>query len=220
MTRISNYDTEMNRAMVAREEFLAGYCFWWPAIYKAQMPVTYDGQSLLKAKQAIEAMMRDDFAAFDAQRNSPWHPVATAPDSKCVDWSKVNGQELYALGLEMDRPLGMPASPKQGFHEHPDVVSAWADSHRTAEYVAFMEEQRAKRAWEAATHIYVEAANPGGDEATVRKSKDGEVAAGKAHAAAKQDYDRLRKNPAKGLKIVPDPLTDDERIAERKSVKI
>jgi len=220
MTRVSNCDSELNRAMVAREEFIAGYCFWWPAIYKAQMPVTYDGQSLLKAKQAIEAMLRDDFAAFDAQQDSPWNPVATAPDSKCIDWSKVNGQELFALGLEMERPLGMPASPKQGFHEHPEVKSAWADKHRTAEFVASIKEQRALREWKAATHIYVEAANSGGDEATVRKSKDGEVAAGKANAAAKQDYDRLRKNPAKGLKIVRDPLTDDERIAEQESVKV
>jgi hypothetical protein len=205
MTRISNYDTEMNRAMVAREEFIAGYCFSWPAIYKAQMPVTYDGQSLLKAKQAIEAMMRDDFAVFDAQQNSPWHPVATAPDSKCIDWSKVNGQELFAMGLEMERPLGMPRCPKPGCENHPAVAEAQANAHRTAEYVAWIAEQRAILKYEAVS-------------ATANANGAAVLAVSAAHAAAEREFTRLRKDPRKGLATVRPAMSEEEREAELKTV--
>jgi len=216
MARVTEYDSEASAAMAAREEFVAIFCYWWPAVYKTQVPLTRSGKELLEAKQRIERIMAEDYAAYAAEQQNPWHKVG--PEPKWIDWSGFSGTERFAMGLSRGRPLGMPASPKQGFDKHPDVEAAWADSHRTAEYVAFIAEQRAMRESHAATHEWVEATNSGADEATVRKLKDKETAAAKAHTDAKQDYENLRKNPAKGLKIVRDPLTTDERVVEQKSI--
>jgi hypothetical protein len=207
-------EAEMQRSAVASEEFKDCFCSWWPPPYKALLPVTFDGALLMKAKQHIEQAMKAHYEAYTAEQQNPWDRVG--PEPKWIDWSDYSGTERFVRGFE--RPMGMPAWPKQGFDKHPDVEAAWADSHRTAEYVAFVKAQRAKRAWQAATHEWVEAANSAADEATLQKLKDKETAAAKAHADAEQSYESLGRNPARGLKIVRDALTIDDRVAEQNSI--
>jgi hypothetical protein len=217
MARVTEYDSEASAAMAAREEFIAIFCHWWPAIYKAQVPLTRSGKELVEAKQRIERIMAEDHAAYTAEQQNPWRKVGTEP--KWIDWSGFSATERCTVWPEWSRPLGMPATPKQGFEKHPDVEAAWADSHRMVEYVAFIKQQRARREWIAASHEWAEATNSGADKATVQKLKDKETAAAKAHTAAQQAFESLLKNPARGLKIVRNALTFDERIAEQKSIE-
>ena len=207
-------EAEMQRAAVASEEFKDCFCSWWPAPYKALLPVTYDGALLMKAKQHIDQVMKAHYEAYRAEAESPWAMHGEWP--KLVDWSGFSGTQ--AFGMSLGRPIGMPGWPKPGFHTHPDVVSAETDAHRTAEHVAFVAQKRSLLEWEAASLEWAEATNSGADEATLQKLKDKETAAGKAHTAAQQAFESLRKNPARGLKIVRDALTFDQQIVEQNGI--
>jgi hypothetical protein len=84
-------------------------------------------------------------------------------------------------------------------------VEAQANAHRTAEYVAWIAQQRALLKYEAVS------ATANADGAAV-------LAAAAAHTAAERELARLRKDPRKGLAIVRPALSEEEREAELKSI--
>jgi len=79
-------DAELERAMSASQELSDACCDWWPSIYKQQIPVTYDGNLLMRAKIQIEKRMADDFAAY---QRSDKTPRQMGPAPRLIDWSHI-----------------------------------------------------------------------------------------------------------------------------------
>jgi hypothetical protein len=157
----------------------------------------------MRAKRLLEEKMKVDYEAYLAEQENPW--TSTGPNSTLIDWSGFKGVDLLELGLGTSRPLGMLGCFKPGCENHPDVVEAQANAHRTAEYVAWIAEQRAMRECEA-----VNASGRAGEAAM--------PAASAAHTAAQREFARLHKDLRKGLAIVRPALSEEEREAELKSV--
>jgi len=199
----THIEADITRGAMASQAFGDRYCSWWPATYRALLPVTSDGALLIRAKKAIEAQVKADVDAIQAEQENPW--TKTGPGSTLIDWSGVKGADLLEMGLGMERGLGMPHCLKPGFENHPNVVQARANAPRTAEYVAFIAQQRAMLKYEAVNAI--------------ANAEGAAVLAGAAEStAAERELSRLRHDPRKGLAIVRPAMSEEEREAELKSI--
>lgn len=94
MAKMTEFDDALNKARIAREEFLAVYCWWWPAIYKAACPLTDDAANLLAWKRQIESAMQADFKDYQREQGNPYDdrpPLQTS----FIDWKGVRGLDQY-----------------------------------------------------------------------------------------------------------------------------
>lgn len=202
-------DQEVTRRNAARQAWIQWRMQDLPAVYQALMPVSYKAKELLTAEKAIRAQAKNDAEIL----SSPWIRVGVR--SNLIDDQGMSATERLALGIGNDRMLGMPDVVKRGFENHPEVIAAQELAHRTAEYVAHVQEKRAQRAMEDASHEYVRLANSGdADAAAVEAAKQKNDQRVEAHAAAEKEYTRLRKSRAAGMKIVREALSDEEIRAE------
>ena len=198
-------DLDNARKLEARNEFIREQGIdVWPTHYLNLIPVTELRSEFVKYMKIVAAKMAEDYAAYRADLESPW--VRVGPYASLVKNDGLSGTELMTVGLKLERMLGMPAPVKNGvapdgiaYHDHPEVVEAQANAHRTAEYVAQMREQILMREWTAASRAYTAASN---------------AEAQKAFDKAKAEVARLRANPKLGLKIVREALTEDAQIEE------
>lgn len=209
----SDYDAQVARQIAAREEFIATYCADWPTLYKAQIPCTYVGAELMQAREEILHMLESDFATWGQQKSSPW--VSSVAQAKChrVDWSGTNSTELQAMALRVERPLGMPGAVKEGegidpadgteklYGDFVEVKEANDNAPRTAEWVAFASVRAAMREYEAISQE-LSSIREGADESTINALQAKLDAAAEATAKVEAKFKSLRKNPARGLKIV------------------
>jgi hypothetical protein len=222
MSNMDEYAVDTARRMTARAELIREQgCDHWPTVYKNLLPATDSRAAFLEAKAQIERMMADDFEAYRREQSSPWEHVG--PPAKLVRKDDdLQGRELFAAGLKLQRMLGFPAPVKNGKHpllgipyrEHQEVIEAQKNAHRTAEWVAEVTAERLMRRWQAASSAYVKAAN-GGDSKAAKKCKSQEEAAQKAYEEARQISNELRADPKAGLKIVREPQSEEQLRRER-----
>jgi hypothetical protein len=212
MAMIKVTPDQLRRDEAAREEWIIWRCSDMPAIYRAQIPTTCDAKMLLAAEKQIRAMMAEDLAAMNAEKNNPWVQKTTKP--KLVDFSEIDSHTLAQLGLPGLRVQGLRAMVKPGFMDHPDVKKAMdvATLERTAERVAHKRLEEIEPRYRELNTAYVNSVNTVGEDDPQTKQLAADLEAVQSeYAAADAECKRLANDWEAASKIVTD---DDGEPAE------
>lgn len=108
MTLQTPFDDELSKARQAREEYLTLFCWWWPATYRAMLPLCRAFVEFEAWRRQIEATMNADFEAIEAEKQNPYD---NRPPFRAVhiDFEGVEGTEILELSLRM--PGTFPTLP-------------------------------------------------------------------------------------------------------------
>jgi hypothetical protein len=167
-------------------------------------------QLLLAAEQSIRAMMKDDHAMIEREKNNPWQHDVLKP--KLVNFGDMSYTERGKLAPQGLRLMGYPAMVKPGkgpdgqlYSKHPDVLAVQANVDRTAEAVAWKHRDEIHERYQAASSAYVQAENAEQpDAATIAKLKAEYESLEAVFEAATAECDRLSKDWTAASRIVID----------------
>ena len=193
---MTNEQHESLRDSVARAEWIRWRMGDVPTIYANLLPPSSNAAILILAEQRIRRMVEDDSRVW---QNDPWRHVG--PEPKAVDWSEVPAIETVTEHLRATPMVGMPDVPREGFEQHPSVITAEQMSLKTAHYQAKRASEAARKERDAANSVYVAAVNSGDSEAIAAASDVFEKAAAKSDAA-EAEFVRLGRDRVAGMAIV------------------
>lgn len=220
MTDVTELVTHHARGLQARQEFINERCAYFPPIILNLIPVSDNRRYLMDCLRQAEETWRECAEAYLREQNDPW--AKTGKLAKLVKNEEYKGADLMTLGLTLDRMLGVPAPVKAGkgpdgeyYSDHPEVKDAMVNAHRTAEWVVELEVKKLRHEWQRASSTWVKVVNAEPDGAQTKQLKKVEAEAQRAYQKAEKQFNALRENPKKGLKIVRDALSDAAIQAER-----